>query len=270
MMPARRNGRRRARPADVAFAACCAVVLTWYNNVAGRRDWHRRWYPAVNLAAGVTGLAAARASGLTAADLGLATGRLRPGVRLGCAVAVPVAASLAAAAALPATRPLLADQRNTAVTGWQHAYQVLLRIPLGTVAWEEAAFRGVLHASVRRVLPAPAAIAVTSGLFGAWHIRPTADALRVNRLAATPRARTLAVTGGVLATGAAGALLSWLRERSGSLAAPVVVHLAANCGGLLASSFARGRAVPGPGRVLDAVSRPGSTVPPRPPARCRR
>jgi CAAX protease family protein len=251
MMPSRRDGRRGARPADVAFAACCAVILTWYNNVAGRRDWHRRWYPAVNLAAGATGLAAARASGLTAADLGLAAGRLRPGVRLGCAVAAPVAAALATAAALPATRPLLADQRNTAVTGWHHAYQVLLRIPLGTVAWEETAFRGVLHASVRRVLPAPAAIAVTSGLFGAWHIRPTADALRINQLTPTPRAQALAVAGGVLATGAAGALLSWLRERSGSLAAPVLVHLAANCGALLASSFAQSRTAQAPGHALD-------------------
>jgi CAAX protease family protein len=252
-MPSHRSRARRrhtARPADVAFAVCCAAALTWYNNVAGRQPWHRRWYPAVNLAAGVTVLAAARASGLTAADLGLAAGRLRPGVRLGCTVAAPVAVSLAAAAVLPATRPLLADQRNTAVTGWQHAYQVLLRIPLGTVAWEEAAFRGVLHASVRRVLPGPAAIAVTSVLFGAWHVRPTADALRINQLTATPREQTLAVAGGVAATGAAGVLLSWLRERSGSLAAPAVVHLAANCGGLLASSFARSRAAP--------ASRPGA------------
>ena len=241
MMTASRTG-RHPRPADVAFAAAWGAALTWYNNVAGGQAWHRRWYPAINLAASVTGLALARASGLTAADLGLAAGRLRPGLRLGCAVAAPVAASLTAAAALPATRPLLTDERNTAVTGWRQAYEVLLRIPLGTVAWEEAAFRGVLHASLRRVLPAPAAIAVTSGLFGAWHIRPTADALRINQLSPTPRAQTVGVVSGVLATGAAGALLSCLRERSGSLAAPVVVHLTSNCGALLASSFAGRRA----------------------------
>jgi membrane protease YdiL (CAAX protease family) len=241
-VPPRRRG--TARPADLAFAACYAAALIWYNNAAGRRPWHRRWYPAVNLAACATALAAARASGLTAADLGLARDRLLPGVRLGCALAAPIAVSLATAAALPAAPPLLADERNAAVTGWQRAYQVLLRIPLGTVAWEEVAFRGVLDAAVRRVMPGPAAIAVTSGLFGAWHIRPTAEALRINRLT-IPRNETLAVLGGVFATGAAGALLSWLRDRSGSLAAPVTVHLAANCGGLLASSFALRRAVSG-------------------------
>jgi membrane protease YdiL (CAAX protease family) len=33
--------------------------------------------------------------------------------------------------------------------------------------------------------------------------------------------------------------LSLLRERSGSLAAPLLLHLAANCAALLASSLAR-------------------------------
>ena len=40
-------------------------------------------------------------------------------------------------------------------------------------------------------------------------------------------------------TAAAGALLSVLRERSGSLAAPVLAHLAANCTAPLASALAR-------------------------------
>ena len=37
-----------------------------------------------------------------------------------------------------------------------------------------------------------------------------------------------------------GALLSLLRERSGSLAAPVLLHLAANCAGALAGALAQG------------------------------
>ena len=40
-------------------------------------------------------------------------------------------------------------------------------------------------------------------------------------------------------TGAAGALLSCLRDRSGSLASPVLLHLAANCTAPLASALAR-------------------------------
>ena len=218
-----------ADTADLAFAAAACAVLAVYNNLPGPR----RWYPAVNA------LAAAAASGLTADDLGLRRDRLRPGLRLGAVAAAPVVAAFTLAALTPATRPLLNDQRVARLDRRQLAYQVLLRIPLGTVAWEETAFRGVLHAALRRVLAEPAATAVASATFGLWHIRPTAEALTVNRLAATRRARITAVAATVAGTAAAGALLSCLRDRSGSLAAPVLLHLAANCTASLASALAR-------------------------------
>ena len=90
-MPGR--ARRRGRPADVAFAAAACIVLAGYNNLAGVQPWHRRWYPAVNALAATATLAAAAASGLTPADLGLRRDRLRAGLRLGSAAAVPVAAA---------------------------------------------------------------------------------------------------------------------------------------------------------------------------------
>jgi uncharacterized protein len=192
-----------SRRADVAFAATACVVLAGYNNLAGVRPWHRRWYPAVNAQAATVLLVAATASGLT-----------------------------------PATRPLLNEQRIAGLDRRQLAYQVLLRIPVGAVAWEEIAFRGVLRAALRRVLAEPAATAVGSAVFGLWHIRPTAEALAVNRLAAGRGARITAVTAVAAGTAGAGALLSLLRERSGSLAAPVLLHLAANCAGPLASALA--------------------------------
>jgi chemotaxis response regulator CheB len=110
---------------------------------------------------------------------------------------------------------------------------------VGTVAWEEIAFRGVLQAALRRVLAQPAATAVASATFGVWHIRPAAEALAVNRLAASRGARIAAVTAVAAGSAAAGALLSALRERSGNLAAPVLLHLAANCTAPLASALAR-------------------------------
>jgi membrane protease YdiL (CAAX protease family) len=147
-------------------------------------------------------------------------------------------AAFGLAALTPATRPLLDDQRIADLDRRQLAYQVLLRIPVGTVAWEEIAFRGVLQAALRRVLAEPAATAVGSAVFGLWHIRPTAEALAVNHLAAGRGARIGAVTAVAAGTAGAGALLSLLRERSGSLAAPVLLHLAANCAGPLASTLA--------------------------------
>jgi membrane protease YdiL (CAAX protease family) len=226
------------RASDVAFAVALSAALTWYNNVAGCHPAHRRWYPLVNLATAAATLKAATASGLTPDDLGLSRGRLRAGLRLGAAAAAPVLAAYAAAATIPATRPLLRDQRVTTLTNPRLAYHVLIRIPLGTVAWEEIAFRAVLDAALRRVLPATAATACASLVFGAWHIRPTAEALAGNALATAPAARIAAVTGIAAGTAAAGALLSALRNRSGSLAAPVMLHLAANCGGPLASALA--------------------------------
>ena len=116
---------------------------------------------------------------------------------------------------------------------------MLLRIPVGTVAWEEIAFRGVLQAALRRVLAEPAATTVASAVFGLWHVRPTAEALAANRLATTRSARIAGVTAVVAGTAAAGAVLSLLRERSGSLTAPVLLHLTANCMAPLASALAR-------------------------------
>ena len=260
----------RARPADVAFAAAVCIVLAGYNNLAGVQPWHRRWYPAVNALAAAVLLAAATANGLTADDLGLRRDRLPTGLRLGSAAAAPVVAAFGLAALTPATRPLLNDQRIAGLDRRQLAYQVLLRIPVGTVGWEEIAFRGVLQAALRRVLAEPAATAVGSAVFGLWHIRPTAEALAVNRLAASRGARITAVTAVAAGTAGAGALLSLLRERSGSLAAPVLLHLAANCAAPLASALAR----PTDDRVRPAGSwmprRGGRAAAPGSPRGCRR
>jgi membrane protease YdiL (CAAX protease family) len=152
--------------------------------------------------------------------------------------AAPVVGAFGLAAVIPRGRRLLDDQRIAGLEGRELAYQVLVRIPVGTVAWEEIAFRGVLQGALRRVMAEPLASAVGAAVFGVWHIRPTVEALAVNGLAMGRRARILAVTGEVAGTAGAGAVLSLLRERSGSLAAPVMLHLAANCAGALASALA--------------------------------
>jgi membrane protease YdiL (CAAX protease family) len=218
---------------EAAFAAAACGVLAVYNNLDG--PWQRTWYPVANLAATGAAVAAARASGLSAADLGLRPDRLKAGVRSAAGPAAALAAGWLVLAATPATRPALADQRISGLTWPGLGYQVIIRIPLGTVLWEETAFRGVLQAALRRILPGPAAIAVSSTVFGIWHVRPTVAALRINQMAASHEAELGGAAAAVAGTAAAGVLLSWLRERSGSLAAPVLLHLTANCGGALAA-----------------------------------
>jgi membrane protease YdiL (CAAX protease family) len=87
----------------------------------------------------------------------------------------------------------------------------------------------VLQAALRRVMSERAAIVVTSGVFGIGHIRPTYEALRINGLAEDRTRATAGIAAAVAVTTAGGVLLSWLRARSGSLAAPVLLHLATNC-----------------------------------------
>ena len=227
-MPPRDTARRR----DTAFAAAACAALLAHNNLAGLHPWHARWYVPLNAAATAATLAAAAAAGLTPADLGLTR---VPSGRLAFLPPAAVAAGWLAIAAIPAARPVLGDKRVEGLDGRGVAYQVVVRIPVGTVLWEEVAFRGVLQAAFRRVMSERAAMAATSAAFGLWHIRPTLQALRVNGLAGDRRlaaGRTAAV---VALTAAAGVVLSGLRARSGSLAPPVLLHLAASSGGLIAA-----------------------------------
>ncbi|WP_448639237.1 CPBP family intramembrane glutamic endopeptidase [Geodermatophilus sp. URMC 63] len=115
---------------------------------------------------------------------------------------------------------------------------MLVRIPFGTVLWEETAFRGVLLAALARSVSPPVAVAGSAALFGFWHVHPTRSALVANDLAGGPVARGLAVGLGCAATAAAGGLFTWLRLCSGSLLAPVLLHLAANAAGTLAAAAA--------------------------------
>jgi len=232
-------GRRSVPPGQYWFAIGVCAALTAYNNVFGLHPWHSRWYLRFNAGATGVAVAAAALSGLTAADLGLGRGRWLPG-RLGSGLAAGAGAGWLLIAAVPATRPVLGDKRAAGLDRRDTAYQALIRIPVGTALWEEVAFRGVLQAALRRVMPGTAAIVVTSGVFGIWHIRPTLQALRVNGLA-QDRPQALARTcAAVAGTAAAGALLSWLRERSGRLAAPVLLHAATNSGALLAAHLVAG------------------------------
>ena len=219
-------------PADIAFAVAACVALAAYNNLINRHPWHHRRYVLLNLCAAGAALSAAAASGLTTTDLGIRRGALRPG-KLGAGLAAGVASGWLLLAVVPAARPVLNDKRVTTLDERTIAYQALIRIPIGTVLWEETAFRGVLQAALRRTMPERAAIMVTGGVFGIWHVRPTLEALRANGLAPDRKQAAARVFAGCAGMAAAGVLLSWLRARSGSLTEPILLHLAANCGGLV-------------------------------------
>jgi membrane protease YdiL (CAAX protease family) len=115
-------------------------------------------------------------------------------------------------------------------------YEVFVRIPLGTVLLEEVAFRGALPAVFEKHWSRMRAVVMSSVLFGLWHVLPSLNLAEVNP-----------VFEGLLGTGFAGKLggvaiavvgtffiglwLCFLRYRSGSILAPLIVHTASNTGG---------------------------------------
>ncbi|MBB3083877.1 CPBP family intramembrane glutamic endopeptidase [Geodermatophilus sabuli] len=223
----------------MALGATLVVVLGAWNIVVVPRFPARPGaYVAANGAATAVLLAAARAAGLAWADLGLDRRRLAAGAREGGVCAAVVASGYAVALAVPGARPLLADARVAGLDGRGIAGQVLVRVPLGTVLWEEVAFRGALPAVLARLVSPRRAAGASAALFGIWHVRPTLDALAVNGLATRPRERVAAVLLACLSTAAAGLLFAQLRRHSGSLLAPALLHLAANSLGILAAAAA--------------------------------
>jgi uncharacterized protein len=198
----------RAVAVTVAFLVSYAIVRTWV--IPG--DAH----VVANVAA--TGALAVIAawSGLTADELGLA--RWSSGLRVGGVAVAVVGLVLIVAAAVPATRGYFDDDRVDVGAG-EMLVRVLVVIPVGTVVFEELAFRGVLLALLRRRAEIRIAIAWSAIGFGLWHVP-----------ALVGDDGPAAIAGTVLATTAAGIGFAWLRLRSGSLLAPMLAHLATNSG----------------------------------------
>ncbi|NUP65975.1 MAG: CPBP family intramembrane metalloprotease [Nonomuraea sp.] len=200
-----------------------------------------RLAPLTSAAATAALVAMARRQGLSWQELGFEHGRR--GAAIGGALATAVAAVYTVGVALPRTRPLFHDERALSLSRARVLEEALLQVPLGTVLLEEVGFRGALHAMLRRSHGTVAATALSSALFGLWHILPAIDMARANpALGALTAGESPAhldvarvVAGSVVSTAAAGVLFCELRRRGG-LAAPSMLHLATNSLGYL---FAR-------------------------------
>ncbi|MFH9002830.1 lysostaphin resistance A-like protein [Streptomyces afghaniensis] len=184
------------------------------------------------VAAAAVLLVIARWDGLTRADLGLDTVALYRGLRWSAVLVGAVLAVFLVGLALPVTREAFEDERAAGLTMGELLWRVLVRVPVGTVLLEEMAFRGVLWAMVRRRHGTAWATAVSSVLFGLWHVLPSRGLSRANAAAAVlgtgPAGTALSVAAAVVATTAAGVGLCELRRRSGSLLAPAALHWALN------------------------------------------
>ncbi len=226
-------------PASTSATTAALVAATAGWNVLQNRVLPRRAYVFANLGGSAAALGAARWLGLDAGALGITRHRGKTGLRSGGAAAAPIVIGILIAERSPLLRRFLRDERASGVTPRGLAFETAVRIPLGTAAFEEVLFRGLLLAWFRSRTSDVRAVTISSALFGLWHILPTWEtmagyaggALRT-RSAATAAA---ALSGAVVLTGVAGAGFAWLRLRSGSLFAPIVVHATVNAAGFVAA-----------------------------------
>jgi uncharacterized protein len=220
-----------------------AVALTAGYNVALNRHFPDATHLPANLAASGVLLLLARRAGVGIGDLGLAPEASGPGIRTGLAVATGVAGAVVLGAALPATRRFFVDEKVRDHSTAELTYHLLLRIPIATALGEELVFRAALLGLFGRGRAPAMAVALTSGLFGLWHILPTLESLGTLQPGTTRRAtarRAAVVAGVVAATAGAGAGFAALRLRSRSILAPVVAHATLNVAAMIAARVVSG------------------------------
>jgi membrane protease YdiL (CAAX protease family) len=190
------------------------------------------YVPTALLVAAAAVALAVRVGGCGARDLGLARADLASGLRLGAVAVAVVAGLLAVGVALPATHELFADRRVDQHSVAALLYATLVRIPFGTALLEETLFRGALLGLGLRQWPPRVAVAWSSALFGLWHVLPAGGLAGYNPAVAGTLhgggGRLLVTAAAVAASALAGTLFCWLRLRSGSLLAPVMLHAATN------------------------------------------
>ncbi|WP_422744665.1 CPBP family intramembrane glutamic endopeptidase [Mycobacterium sp. WMMD1722] len=161
----------------------------------------------------------------TRAPLGLRPPTVYTGLRHGAPAAAAVCAAVTVATASPAVR---AAMRERPVPAGGPARWLLLRIPLGTAWAEETSYRAALASLSADGFGPVAGRLVQAAAFGLSHI---ADA----RAAGDPVLPTVAVTA------VAGWVFAALTARAGSLAAPLLAHLAVNEAGAVAALLVQRR-----------------------------
>lgn len=191
-------------------------------------------------AAAIILLALTRRRGLGWAELGLSPRQWKTGSLYALGAVGLVLTVVAIGALLPITRPFFMADRYATISAALVASMIV--IPLQTVIPEELAFRGVLQGTLGRIYGARGVFAAGSLLFGLWHIASSmgltsGNAGLSNFLGGGVVGQVIGIAAAVVATAAAGLVFTWLRQRSGSLIAPIALHWSLNGIGALAAAL---------------------------------
>jgi membrane protease YdiL (CAAX protease family) len=220
--------RRLAPPVALAV-----LLLCWSNLVLPALPADAVLKALFNVGGVAALVVSARLLGLTWADLGIGRGTWGAGARWGGA-AIGVAV-LGYGAVLVAAPHLLENPQLAGASPGSLLLRGLVLIPFGTVLAEELAFRGVLQGHSARSLPVRAALGVSAVAFGLWHLTV---ALGPSAVPLPPTLQWTSALTVLVVTVAGGLTLGWLRHRTGSVLAPIGLHLGTNAVGLVAAGVA--------------------------------
>jgi membrane protease YdiL (CAAX protease family) len=211
--------------------ALLAVALVLYGNAIAFPPLPEWVVLLANIAVGLAVLRAMDGLGYSLPEVGLSRHAWRHGWKLGVASGAIVVAVVIVLAG-PAGR-FPDDPAVHGMTVGMLAWQVLIRIPVGTALFEETMFRGVLFGAWKRTLGAWQAACWSSVAFAFWHV--VAELQRQERQGhawgSDGFTAALPVLGFLFG---AGMVLCWLRERSGGVVAPTILHWAANSSSAIA------------------------------------
>lgn len=168
----------------------------------------------------------ARANKLSLDELGLSPTKWRSGLRIG--LLTSLFAALIMLVVFTVNKEVFSDSRYEFDSVGLLLY-ALIWIPARTVVFEELVFRGVLPAILIKSFSIRIVYVISALTFGVWHILPAFE----SDIQLSSSNNSLFILGNVIFTSLAGALFYYLRRRSDSLIAPILLHWTVNATGVL-------------------------------------
>ncbi len=218
---------KAGRPELLSYATLGSTLVASFLIYSQYQGWQRFGWALILVSAMVATCAYV---GLKLSDLGLSRSKLVPGLWLAIRVMGVILMGLLVVYWLRGQ--IFNDSRYSGNLA-KALYTALVLVPLRTVLFEEFLFRGVVLGVVSKWRGQIVATVVSSLAFGLWHLS-SAGNIGTYQLTSTIVIPVWLVTIVIVAaTAAAGAGFCWLRWRSGSLIAPLLVHWFINAGAII-------------------------------------
>jgi len=151
--------------------------------------------------------------GLNVEQMGLALGKILPGIFIAFAAVVVIVLFTSIVATIPVLRRFFLGDNLAHASGKLITYEATIRVPFGTALIEEVLFRGVLLGLLLQHNSSLVAILISAIIFGLWHIFPTIAMLENNKILAKAnkdlrRRKYGSIIGVVLITASAGVVFA--------------------------------------------------------------